>query len=119
MRPLILLAGASACALATLTGCSASGKTAAKDVTITACTASPTGGHPTATGRIVNHSSKSSLYTIHVKFTDSAGNGVGDGVAVVAKVDAGTSANWHANGSLNAKGPLKCALSSVTRTISP
>jgi hypothetical protein len=119
MRPLILLAGASACVVASLTGCSASGKTAAKDVTITACTPSSTGGHPTATGRIVNHSSKSSLYTIHVKFTDSAGNGVGDGLAAVAKVDAGATANWHANGSLNAKGPVKCALSSVTRTISP
>lgn len=118
MRPLIVLAGASVC-MAALSGCSASGKTAAKDVSITACTPSPTGGHPTATGRIVNHSSKASLYTIHVKFTDTAGNGVGDGVAAVAKVDAGSTANWHANGSLNAKGPLKCALSSVTRAISP
>jgi hypothetical protein len=53
------------------------------------------------------------------EFTDSAGNGVGDGVAVVAKVNAGSTANWHANGSLNAKGPLKCALSSVTRTSAP
>jgi hypothetical protein len=119
MRRLILLAGASACVVTSLTGCSAPGKTAAKDATITACTPSPTGGHPTATGRIVNHSSKSSAYAIHVKFTDSAGNGVGDGLAAVAKVDAGSTANWHANGSLNAKGPLKCALSSVTRTISP
>jgi len=117
MRPLILLVGTSALALAlaALTGCSASGSTAAKDVTITACTASPTGGHPTATGRILNHSSKSSLYTIHVKFTDSAGNGVGDGVAAVAKVDPGTTATWNASGTVNAKGPVKCKLSSVTR----
>jgi hypothetical protein len=115
----MLLAGASAVAVAMLTGCSASGSTAAKDVTITACTASPTGGHPRAAGRILNHSSKASFYTIHVKFTDSAGNGVGDGVAAVAKVDAGTTANWHADGSLNAKGPLKCALASVTRNLSP
>jgi hypothetical protein len=99
-------------------GCSASSDTAKKDVTIGACTADPGGGHPTASGRILNHSSKASLYTIHVKFTDASGNGVGDGVAAVAKVDPGTSANWHANGSLNAKGPLKCALSSVTRTVS-
>ena len=82
MRSLILLIGTSALVAGALTGCSASGSTAAKDVTITACTPSPTGGHPTATGRIVNHSSKSSLYTIHVKFTDSAGNGVGDGLLV-------------------------------------
>src|SRR5450755_45763 len=118
MKPVTLLAGALACVMASLTGCSASGKTAAKDVSVTACTPSPTGGHPTATGRIVNHSSKSSLYTIHVKFTDSAGNGVGDGLAVVAKVNAGSTANWHADGSLNAKGPVKCALSSVTRNVS-
>ncbi len=119
MRSLILLIGTSALVAGALTGCSTSGSSAAKDVTITACTSSPTGGHPTATGRILNHSSKSSLYTIHVKFTDSAGNGVGDGVAAVAKVDAGTTATWHANGTLNAKGPVKCKLSSITRNLSP
>ena len=119
MRSLILLIGTQHWWPAALTGCSASGSTAAKDATITACTSSPTGGHPTATGRIVNHSSKPSLYTIHVKFTDSAGNGVGDGVAAVAKVGAGSTANWHANGSLNAKGPMKCTLASVTRHLSP
>ena len=119
MRPRNVLAAISACALA-LTACSSSGSAAArKDVSITACTASPTGGHPTATGRIVNHSSKSSLYTIHVKFTDSSGNGVGDGVAAVAKVDPGTTATWHATGTLNAKGPLTCAFSSVTRNAVP
>jgi hypothetical protein len=101
-----------------LAGCSASSDTAKKDVTITACTADPGGGHPTARGQILNHSSKASLYTIHVKFTDASGNGVGDGVAAVAKVDPGTTANWHATGSLNAKGKLTCSLSSVTRTIS-
>lgn len=115
MKPVSWLIGASVCVAMTLAGCSASA-TAKKDVTITACTRGPSGGHPTAAGRIVNHSSKSSLYTIHVKFTDSAGNSVGDGVAAVAKVDPGTTAKWHANGSLNANGPVKCALSSVTRT---
>jgi hypothetical protein len=54
-----------------------------------------------------------------VKFTDSAGNGVGDGFAAVAKVDPGTTATWRANDALNAKGPVKCALSSVTRNVSP
>ncbi len=119
MRPLIVLIGASALVGAALAGCSASGATAAKDVTITSCTSSPTGDHPTATGRILNHSSKSSIYTIHVKFSDSAGNSVGDGFAAVAKVDAGTTADWHATGTFNAKGPLKCKLSSVTRNLSP
>ena len=115
----MLIAGAAACALAIAAGCSTSSSTAAKDVTITACAASPTGGHPTARGHIFNHSSKSSLYTIHVKFTDPAGNSVGDGLAAVAKVDPGTTADWHADGSLDAKGRLTCKLSSVTRTIAP
>ena len=118
MRPVRVLIGASACVVVALAGCSASAS-AKKDVTITACTPSPTGGHPTASGRIVNHSSKSSVYTIHVKFSDSAGNGVGDGLAAVAKVDPGTKAKWQASGSFNAKGPLKCKLSSVTRNAVP
>ncbi len=117
MRPVTLLIG-SACVAVALAGCSASA-TAKKDVTITACTSGPAGGHPTASGRIVNHSSKSSVYTIHVKFSDSAGNGVGDGLAAVAKVDPGTTARWHATGSVNAKGALKCKLSSVTRNAVP
>jgi hypothetical protein len=117
-RPLILIAVASVAAIAVLAGCSASGSAAAKDVTISACTAGPAGGHPRADGRILNHSSKPSLYTIHVKFTDAAGNGVGDGLAAVAKVDPGTTANWQATDTLNAKGPVKCSLSSVTRTLS-
>ncbi|MDP9335479.1 MAG: hypothetical protein M3Q30_19535 [Actinomycetota bacterium] len=37
MRSLILLTGTSALVAGALTGCSASGSTAAKDVTITAC----------------------------------------------------------------------------------
>src|SRR6266550_424850 len=107
LKPRAAPAGVIACVIAcaiALAACSSSAKSAAKrDVTITACTSSPTGGHPTATGNIVNHSSKASLYTIHVKFTDSSGNGVGDGVAAVAKVDPGTTAKWHATGTLNAK----------------
>jgi hypothetical protein len=115
----ILLAGAAVCAIGALTGCAASGSTAAKDVTITACTASPTGGHPTANGQILNHSSKASAYTIHVKFKDASGNGEGDGLAVIAKVGAGSTATWHADGSVSANGPLTCSLSSVTRNASP
>jgi tripartite-type tricarboxylate transporter receptor subunit TctC len=118
MRPVRVLIGASACVVVVFAGCSASAS-AKKDVTITACTPSPTGGHPSASGRIVNHSSKSSVYTIHVKFSDSAGNGVGDGLAAIAKVDSGTTAKWQASGSFNAKGPLKCKLTSVTRNAVP
>ena len=114
-----LLAGAS-CMLAVLGACSSTSKAAAKkDVTITACTPSKTGGHPSAGGSILNHSSQTSLYTIHVKFADSAGNGVGDGVAVVARVDSGTTATWHASGTLDAKGKVTCSLSSVTRNRVP
>jgi hypothetical protein len=120
MRRLTRMLALSVCGLTALAGCSSSSKAAAKkDVSVTACTASPSGGHPTATGTIVNHSSKASLYTLHVKFKDSAGNGVGDGVAAVAKVQPSATANWHANGSLNAKGSLTCDLSSVTRTLAP
>jgi hypothetical protein len=117
MRAFVIGAGLAGIAL--VGGCAASSKTAAKDITITACRPSPGGGHPTASGRIVNHSSKASLYTIHVKFKDSAGNSVGDGLAAVARVEAGTTANWHASGSLNAKGPVTCSLASATRTVSP
>ncbi len=109
---------ASALAVSLITGCSSSGSKASKDVTITSCAASPTGGHPTASGQILNHSTKASLYAIHVKFTDASGNHVGDGVAAVAKVEAGQTATWHADGTVDAKGTLKCT-SSVTRTVSP
>jgi hypothetical protein len=122
MRRTSLVFATTACALAALpalAGCSSSKQAdAKKDVTVTSCTASPTGGHPTATGTILNHSSKASAYAIHVQFKDSSGNAVGDGVAAVAKVDPDTSATWHATGTVNAKGPVTCELSSVTRTVS-
>ena len=110
---------AAAVALA-LAGCSSAGSAAArKDVSITACTASPTGKRPTVSGRIVNHSSKASLYTIHVKFKDAAGNGSGDGLAAVAKVEAGAQATWHATGTVNVKGAVTCTLATATRNLAP
>jgi hypothetical protein len=115
---LLLLVGTSACLLAALTGCSAS-KSAKKDVTITACKASPTGDHPSAAGKVVNHSSKASLYTIHVKFKDTSGNSAGDGVSAVAKVEPNATAKWSADGSLNHKGAVTCSLASVTRNAVP
>jgi hypothetical protein len=119
MKRVIGLLGICVCVAAS-GACSSSAKAAAKkDVTITACAASPTGGHPTATGRIVNHSSKASLYAIHVKFTDASGNGVGDGVAAVAKVEPSATATWHATGTLNAKGAVQCSLAAVTRNLAP
>jgi hypothetical protein len=118
LRRWIALAIAPFCVGVLLAGCTSS-KTASKDVTITSCKASPSGGHPTAAGSILNHSSKSSGYTIHVKFKDSSGNAVGDGVAVVAKVDPDTSAKWNATGTVNAKGPVNCDLDTVKRAAVP
>ena len=97
--------------------CSSS-KSARKDVKITACRADAGGGKPTASGTIVNHSSKTSAYTVHVKFKDPSGNEVGDGVSVVASVDPDTTAKWDTKGSVNAKGPVTCTLDSVTRNVS-
>ena len=97
--------------------CSSS-KSAKKDVKIASCTAGPGGGKPTAAGTIVNHSSKTSAYTVHVKFYDSSGNAVGDGLSVVASVDPDETARWDTKGSLNAKGPVTCKLDSVTRNVS-
>jgi hypothetical protein len=101
-----------------LTGCTSS-QTASKDVAITACVASPTGGHPSATGAIVNHSSKASTYVIDVDFYDSSGNKVTAGGASVGKVEAGATAIWHAGGVTDATGPLSCKLGNVSRTLAP
>ena len=106
------------CTGALFCGCSST-DAAKKDVTITSCTAGTNGGRPIASGHIVNHSSKPSTYTIHVKFEDASGNNVADGVAAVARVDAGATANWHADGSAHANGPLHCSLASTTRTVAP
>ena len=65
----LILAGV--CAVAGVS-CSSS-KSARKDVKITACRADAGGGKPTASGTIVNHSSKTSAYTVHVKFKDPSG----------------------------------------------
>jgi hypothetical protein len=119
MRPRLLAAALAIVVPVIIGGCSAAGKSAAKDVTVTACTADPAGGHPVATGQIKNGSSKASTYIIHVRFVDSAGNGVGDGVATVGKVEAGGSATWRAVGTQSARGPLTCPLASVTRTATP
>jgi hypothetical protein len=104
---------------ATLLGCSTAGSSAAKDVSVTACTPDPSGGHPVASGKIDNSSSKASTYIIHVQFVDAAGNAVGDGVATVAKVDTAATAAWRAVGTLPAQGPLTCRLETVTRTEAP
>ena len=110
------LAVAGCCAVG-MVACSSS-KSARKDVKITSCKADSGGGKPTAAGTIVNHSSKTSAYTVHVKFKDSSGNSVGDGVSVVASVDPNTTAKWDTKSDLDAKGTVTCELDSVTRNVS-
>ena len=115
-----LLVGAAAIVVATVVGgCSAAGNTAEKDVSVSGCTADPSGGKPVASGQIHNNSSKPSTYVVHVRFVDSAGNGVGDGVATVGKVEPGATATWKTLGTQSTKGPLTCPLESVTRTAAP
>src|SRR5262249_51453843 len=70
---------------------------------------------PTAAGHIVNHSSKASVYTVHVKFKDASGNGVGDGITAGARGDAGTAANRDLTGRPPAKGHATCSLGNVHR----
>jgi len=119
MRPRLVAAAVTIVVVAVVGGCTKAGSSAAKDVKVTACTADPSGGKPVARGEISNASSKASTYVIHVKFVDSAGNGVGDGVATVGKVDASGTATWNATGTQSARGPLKCSVASVTRTVAP
>jgi hypothetical protein len=115
-----LLAAVVALAIPIMVGaCSAAGNSVEKDVTVTACTADPSGGKPVASGQIHNNSSKASTYVIHVRFVDAAGNGVGDGVATVGKVEPAATATWKTLGTQSAKGPLTCPLESVTRTVAP
>ncbi len=101
-----------------LAGCTSSA-TASKDVTITACTADPSGGRPSADGTINNHSSKASTYIVNVNFYDSAGNQVSQGADTVGKVEAGATATFHLQGLTSAKGPLTCKAGNVTRTQAP
>jgi hypothetical protein len=119
MRPRLLAATIVLSIPALVGGCSKAGGSAAKDVSVGACTPDPSGGNPVATGQITNSTGKASSYVIHVKFVDGSGNGVGDGVATVARVEAHGTASWRAVGTQSARGPLTCPLASVTRTVAP
>jgi len=119
MRKTLIATAVTILVVPMVAACTKAGNSAAKDVTVTACTADPAGGKPVAGGEIHNPSSEASTYVIHVKFTDGAGNGVGDGVATVAKVEAKGTATWKTAGTLSARGPLTCPLASVTRAAAP
>jgi hypothetical protein len=89
------------------------------DVTVAACNADPGGGKPTASGQIVNDSSKTSNYVVRLRFNDAQGNGVSEGVAAVDDVEAGATARWELTGTRSAEGPLTCELTDVSRTHLP
>ena len=89
------------------------------DVAVSTCEADPGGGDPTATGEIVNDSSKTSNYVIRLRFDDAQGNGVSEGVAAVDDVEAGATARWELTGTRSAEGPLTCEVTDVSRTHLP
>jgi hypothetical protein len=89
------------------------------DVTVAACDADPGGGKPTASGQIVNDSSKTSNYVIRLRFNDSEGNAVSEGVAPVGDVEAGATARWELTGARSADGPVTCEVTDVSRTHLP
>jgi hypothetical protein len=89
------------------------------DVTVSACNADPEGGDPTASGQIVNDSSKTSNYVIRLRFNDAQGNGVSEGVVAVDDVDSGATAQWELTGTRSAQGPLTCEVTDVSRTHLP
>lgn len=92
---------------------------ARRDVTVQSCQANPSADKPTASGTIVNHSSKPSNYVIRLKFTDGQGNQVSEGVNAIKDVEPGASATWKLTGTRAAKGPLKCEVTGVSRTHIP
>jgi hypothetical protein len=89
------------------------------DVTVQACNADTAGNKPTASGQILNHSSETSNYLIRLKFTDAQGNQVAEGANGVKSVAPGASATWELKGDRDAKGPLQCKVTGVSRTHLP
>lgn len=96
-----------------------SSSSAKKDVTVAACRADSGGGRPTASGKILNHSSKTSNYVIQLTFTDPQGNTVSEGVAAVKDVAADETATWDLTGARDANGAVKCEITDVSRTHLP
>jgi hypothetical protein len=89
------------------------------DVAVATCEADPSGGDPSASGQIVNDSSKTSNYVIRLRFNDAQGNGVSEGVVAVDDVEAGATARWELTGTRSARGPLTCEITDVSRTHLP
>lgn len=94
-----------------------SSKSAKRDVTVTACNAADN-SKPHAAGTILNHTSKTSIYVIRLKFVDAQGNTVSEGVTSVKSVDPNKTATWQLTGDRGAKGPVRCD-TGVSRTNLP
>jgi len=89
------------------------------DAKVGTCTAGATSAKPTATGQIVNPTSKASTYVVRVRFKDAQGNAVSNGIASVNNVKSGATAKWQLTGDTAAKGPVTCEITGVTRTHLP
>lgn len=92
---------------------------AKSDVSVTGCQTPAGGGKPKASGRITNHSSKTSNYVVKIKFKDAAGNAVSEGAAPVQSLDANKAATWELTGDRDVKGSVTCDLTGVSRTHLP
>jgi hypothetical protein len=99
---------------AALSGCGTSKST--NDATVTACTADPGGGQPTAQGTVRNSSSETSTFVLRIGFYDSSDNRVSDAVVNVGDVEPNQTGQWQTTGVASAKGPLTCKVTSLNRT---
>jgi hypothetical protein len=86
---------------------------------VQACNADPAGDKPTASGQILNHSTKTSNYIIRLKFTDAQGHQVAEGVNGVRSVAPGATATWTLKGDSDAKGAFRCKVTGVSRNPFP
>lgn len=85
-------------------------------MTLSGCS-TDTLGYPTASGTIVNHSSKISDYEISVNFL-KGGVHVSDGVNFVDDVAPGQTATWNAGGTDQTSGAVTCQVAEVNRIAS-
>lgn len=96
-------------------GCSSSGLTS--DAAVFGCIPGTDDTNPRATGEIANKSSKKSDFFIRIVFSDSSDNRVAEGVTTVTNVEAGTTSPWSIGALTDVKGPVKCEVQTVRRTV--
>ncbi|MGP9019763.1 hypothetical protein ACT1U9_15370 [Streptomyces sp. BR1] len=85
------------------------------DVLITSCDVDPATSIPSAKLEIINHSSKSSDYSIAVEFVDVNGTRVAEGAALEAHVAPGEKVEDAAGGTAQVSGKITCKVTSVNR----